>query len=77
MRYEPLYSEIQSLKKKHLENPEMGISKTVNFIGEQEKNNYNEIYFVRAENAQLRIELDLMRSMFIKLDRKWKLCNRR
>lgn len=66
-----------SLLKKHLENPEMGISKTVNFIGEQEKNNYNEIYFVRAENAQLRIELDLMRSMFIKLDRKWKLCNRR
>lgn len=69
LRYEPLYNEIQSIKKT-LEDPEMGISKTVNYIGEQAESNYDEIHFVRAENAQLRSELDLMRAMLIKFDRK-------
>lgn len=68
-RYEPIYSEIQAIKKT-LEDPDMGISKTVNYIGEQAESNYDEIHIVRAENAQLRRELDLMRAMLIKFDRK-------
>lgn len=67
--YEPIYSEIQAIKKT-LEDPAMGISKTVNYIGEQAESNYDEIHIVCAENAQLRRELDLMRAMLIKFDRK-------
>lgn len=48
----------------------MGISKTVNLIREQAESSYDEILLVRPENAQLRFELDLMRAMLIKLDRK-------
>lgn len=67
LRCEPLYSEIHSIKKT-LEDPGLGISKTVNYIGEQVESNYEEIHFVRAKNAQLRRELDLMRAMLIKFD---------
>lgn len=50
----------------------MGISKTVSYIGERAESNYDEIHSVPAENAQLRGELDLMRAMLIKFDRKMK-----
>lgn len=38
---------------KTFEDPEMVISKAVNCIREQAESNYDEIHFVRAENAQL------------------------
>lgn len=71
MRYEPLYSEIQTIKKT-LEDSKTGLSKTISYIGEQSESNYDEIHFVRAETAQLQSEFDLMRAMLIKFNRKMK-----
>lgn len=55
---------------KTFEDPEMVISKAVNCIREQAESNYDEIHFVRAENAQFRSDLDLIRAMLVNNDTK-------
>lgn len=64
LRYEPLNSEIQSIKKLW-EIQEWAI-KNCQLYCKTSK----EIHFVRAENTQLRSELDLTRAMLIQFDRK-------
>lgn len=50
-----------SLLKKTFKDPE---TKTFNYIGKQAESNYDEIHFVRAENAQSSntIKLEILRS---------------
>lgn len=55
---------------KTFDDPEMVISKAVNCIREQAESNYDEIHFVRAENAQFRSDLDLIRAMLVNNDTK-------
>lgn len=45
-------------------------SKAVNCIREIAESDYDEIHFVRAENAQFRSDLDLIRAMLVKNDTK-------
>jgi myosin heavy subunit len=45
-------------------------NKSLKYVSEQSESNYDEIYCMRSENAQLRKEVDLLRATVIKMDRK-------
>lgn len=73
MRYEPLYSEIQTIKKT-LEDPEKGLSKTVSYILENKHRVITTKFILSAQKMHncMQCELDLIRALLIKFDRKMK-----
>ncbi|XP_062602165.1 uncharacterized protein LOC134263799 [Saccostrea cucullata] len=55
---------------KNLQESVEAISSNLKYVAEQSESNYDEMYFIRSENTQLRREVDLLRAMLIKMDRK-------
>lgn len=53
-----------------IEDEDSGVLKLLKYVSEQSECNYDEIHCIRSENAQLRGEVDLLRAMTIKIDRK-------
>lgn len=53
-----------------IEDEDSGVVKSLKYVSEQSECNYDEIHSIRSENAQLRGEVDLLRAMIIKMDRK-------
>ncbi|XP_048779381.2 uncharacterized protein LOC125682836 [Ostrea edulis] len=67
--YNSLSNDIAQLKSL-IHDEESGFVKSLKYVAEQSESNYDDIYFIRQENAQLRSEVDLLRASVIKLDRK-------
>lgn len=68
-RYESLVDDVTKIKS-IIEDEDSGVVKSLKYVSEQSECNYDEIHSIRSENAQLRGEVDLLRAMIIKMDRK-------
>jgi chromosome segregation ATPase len=68
-QYDSLSHDVAELKSL-INDEELGLKKSLNYVAEQSESNYDEVYNIRRENAQLRSEVDLLRATMIKMDRK-------
>ena len=68
-QYDSLSHDVAELKSV-VNDEESGLTKSLKYVAEQSESNYDEIYYIRRENAQLRSEVDLLRATMIKMDRK-------
>ena len=67
--YESLVDDVTKIKS-IIEDEDSGVVKSLKYVSEQSECNYDEIHSIHSENAQLRGEVDLLRAMIIKMDRK-------
>lgn len=60
----------QRCEQKYSGNGDFGILKSLKYVSEKSEGINDEIHCIRSENAQLRGEVELLRAMIIKMDRK-------